>query len=172
MELPWPSRLLFDRKPEVVQTCEAFQRSLELGCHLHRAVHFPGGLRKRLELDTATAAIRARSKARNGWVSKALLVKTCLFGFVAASLALFSTTASSPLPDVTDGGARRLGAAGLAPLLGDGSAVDWWFAFKLTTSAFPTCSAKPTYGLQYVLSYGSKGKTNAMQLHTDAFSAF
>ncbi|CAK9109448.1 unnamed protein product [Durusdinium trenchii] len=124
-------------------------------------------------------AKEASAGARNGWVSKALLVKTCLFGFVAASLALFSTTASSPLPDVTDGGARRLGAAGLAPLLGDGSAVDWWFAFKLTTSAFPTCSAKPTcafggkeqtdgkYGLQYVLSYGSKGKTNAMQLHTD-----
>lgn len=58
--LPWASS---PTRPRTwIQESEAFQRSLELGCHLHRAVHFPGGLRKRLELDTATAAIRARSK--------------------------------------------------------------------------------------------------------------
>ena len=66
-----------------------------------------------------------------------------------------------------------------APLLGDGTAVDWWFAFKPTTDAFPKCSSSITcmfggskesyngWGLQYILSHGSKGATSAMQLHTD-----
>ena len=65
------------------------------------------------------------------------------------------------------------------PLLGDGTSVDWWFAFKPTTDAFPGCSSKPTcifggdnqsyasWGLQYILSYGSKGQTSSMKLHSD-----
>ena len=71
------------------------------------------------------------------------------------------------------------GATSPAPLLGDGTAVDWWFAFKPTTDAFPECSTKITcmfggstesykgWGLQYVLSHGTKGQTSAMQLHSD-----
>jgi len=57
--------------------------------------------------------------------------------------------------------------------------VDWWFAFKPTTAAFPSCSTKLTcmfggdtqsysgWGLQYILSYGSKGQTTPMKLHSD-----
>mmetsp|Transcript_93006 Transcript_93006/g.165410 ORF Transcript_93006/g.165410 Transcript_93006/m.165410 type:complete len:570 (-) Transcript_93006:195-1904(-) len=68
----------------------------------------------------------------------------------------------------------------LAPLLGDGSPVDWWFAFKPTTAAFPECSSKITcmfggeaqeykhgYGLQYILASSAAGKTSPMQLHSD-----
>ena len=71
----------------------------------------------------------------------------------------------------------------LAPLLGDGTAVDWWFAFKPTTAAFPHCSTnvtcmfggdpmkdrlKPQYGLQYILaSKGVDGTTKKMKLHSD-----
>lgn len=71
---------------------------------------------------------------------------------------------------------------GLAPLLGDGTAVDWWFAFKPTTAAFPRCSTavsclfggeampqsvEPMFGLQYILASSFNGSTSPMQLHSD-----
>ncbi|CAL1172469.1 unnamed protein product [Cladocopium goreaui] len=88
--------------------------------------------------------------------SKSFWAKTCLLG--TAMLATFAVLSREDV-----GAARRLSdaqtaapapvraaanftAAGNspAPLLGDGTAVDWWFAFKLTTAAFPQCSAKPS----------------------------
>ncbi|CAL1149296.1 unnamed protein product [Cladocopium goreaui] len=71
----------------------------------------------------------------------------------------------------------------LAPVLGDGTAVEWWFAFKPTTAAFPRCSRNvscmfggeamafenpPRFGLQYILaSRGLDGTTQPLQLHSD-----
>ena len=71
------------------------------------------------------------------------------------------------------------GTSSPTPLLGDGTAVDWWFAFKPTTDGFDNCSTTLTcmfggdtqsyrgWGLQYILSFGCKDQTSAMQLHSD-----
>lgn len=65
----------------------------------------------------------------------------------------------------------------VAPLLGDGSSVDWWFAYKLNTHAYPNCSTQREcifggdvqdysygYGQQYLLASSSD---SSMELHTD-----
>ena len=74
---------------------------------------------------------------------------------------------------------RGEGSGSPTPLLGDGSAVDWWFAFKPTTDVFPSCTSQITCmfggdkgafknaGLQYILASSKSGKTSAMQLHSD-----
>eukprot|EP00913_Durusdinium_trenchii_P024769 g23249.t1 len=64
----------------------------------------------------------------------------------------------------------------------NGTAVDWWFAFKPTTAAFPRCSTavsclfggeampqsvEPMFGLQYILASSFNGSTSPMQLHSD-----
>lgn len=72
------------------------------------------------------------------------------------------------------------GASVVAPKLGDGSAVDWWFAFKLNSAAYPGCSGtrkclfggevqdyKYGYGLQYLLASHAGGTTKEMELKTD-----
>jgi hypothetical protein len=74
--------------------------------------------------------------------------------------------------------------AAISPLLGDGSSVDWWFAYKLNTANFPECSTKrqcifggevqdyPTgYSLQYLLASGLNGKTSRLALHTDCLGS-
>lgn len=74
--------------------------------------------------------------------------------------------------------------AAMSPLLGDGSSVDWWFAYKLNTASFPECSAKrqcifggevqdyPTgYSMQYVSASGVNGKTSPLALHTDCLGS-
>lgn len=71
-------------------------------------------------------------------------------------------------------------AADIAPKLGDGSSVDWWFAFKLNTYAFKSCSTTRKcifggevqdypygYGLQYLEASHSNGATKEMELKTD-----
>jgi hypothetical protein len=72
----------------------------------------------------------------------------------------------------------------LAPLLGDGSSVDWWFAYKTNAASFPGCSTNPKciFGgevqdyptgksLQYILASGVDGKTSALDLHTDCLGS-
>eukprot|EP00927_Polykrikos_kofoidii_P080858 TRINITY_DN77852_c0_g1_i1.p1 TRINITY_DN77852_c0_g1~~TRINITY_DN77852_c0_g1_i1.p1 ORF type:complete len:502 (-),score=52.57 TRINITY_DN77852_c0_g1_i1:64-1569(-) len=80
-----------------------------------------------------------------------------------------------------EGATRGQGqAAKLVPLLGDGDDVDWWFAFKLNTKAFPTCTSNITckfggqpqsyrhsFGLQYLLSSSTSGQTSPLSLNTD-----
>jgi hypothetical protein len=75
-------------------------------------------------------------------------------------------------------------AATVAPKLGDGSTVDWWFAYKLNTASFPSCSGerkcifggsvqdyKYGFGLQYLLSSHVNGKTEPMTLHKDCLGS-
>lgn len=89
----------------------------------------------------------------------------------------------APAHPALDVGARK-GSTPLAPLLGDGTAVDWWFAFKLTSKAFPSCSTHRScmfggvvqsyehgFGLQYLLGYGSGGQTTPLALHTDCLGS-
>lgn len=72
----------------------------------------------------------------------------------------------------------------LAPLLGDGSSVDWWFAYKTNTASFPECSTKRKcifggevqdyprgYSLQYLLASGVNGKTSPLELQTDCLGS-
>lgn len=74
--------------------------------------------------------------------------------------------------------------AAISPLLGDGSSVDWWFAYKLNTKNFPECSTKRQcifggevqdyktgYSLQYLLASGANGTTSPLALHTDCLGS-
>jgi len=70
--------------------------------------------------------------------------------------------------------------SGLAPLLSDGSEVDWWFVYKFNTASFPECSTTREcifggdvqnytygFGMQYLLSSGVGGQVKSATLHTD-----
>jgi len=105
----------------------------------------------------------------------ALVVLAVSFGVAALLVSILAEAPAGLRP-------RRLGV-GLAPLLGDGSSVDWWFAFKFTTAAFSTCDSAPKctfggdketsasykhgYGLQYVLASSVAGKTAPLTFHSD-----
>lgn len=68
----------------------------------------------------------------------------------------------------------------VAPRLGDGSVVDWWFTYKFNTYSFPECSTtrecifggtvkeyKYGYGMQYLLASNVNGTTKKGALRTD-----
>jgi hypothetical protein len=73
--------------------------------------------------------------------------------------------------------------ADIAPKLGDGSTVDWFFAYKLQSDAFPNCSTEREcifggtvqnsggyyygWGMQYLLASNVNGTTQEMSLNTD-----
>jgi len=72
------------------------------------------------------------------------------------------------------------GKEAVAPRLGDGSEVDWWFAYKFNSKSYPECSTtrkcifggsvqpyKYGYGMQYALASSVGGKTQEMELKTD-----
>jgi hypothetical protein len=72
----------------------------------------------------------------------------------------------------------------ISPLLGNGKAVDWWFAFKLNTENWPGCSTErkcsfggevqdyPTgFGLQYVLASHVDGQTSPLEFHSQCLGS-